>query len=323
MSLVLRPRVGELLLNTVLLVVVSVPLCVALVSGRVVGRAHRALGARGWALALAAPLAIPAFVNSYGWVSAVSSLAGLWSGVLISVLSYFPLVFIPVAAALSRLDPLLEESAAALGDGPVRRFFRVVLPQARLAVTGGALLVGLHLLAEYGAFAMIRFDTFTTAIMVQYQSTFNGAAGTMLASVLVGLCLVMLVSRSGPGARHGMRASAPGRTDHHAGHARVAPDSGAVALIALVGLAIGVPLSSVLRWAVRGGTEIWASSELVPALIRTMGYGLAGALVTALLALPVALLVVRWPGRLARTLELCNYVTSSLPGIVVGSRWSP
>ena len=89
-----------------------------------------ALGHWGWALALAAPLAIPAFVNSYGWVSAVSSLAGLWSGVLISVLSYFPLVFIPVAA-LSRLDPLLEESAAALGDGPVRRFFRVVLPHAR------------------------------------------------------------------------------------------------------------------------------------------------------------------------------------------------
>ena len=32
---------------------------------------------------------------------------------------------------------------------------------------------------------MIRFDTFTTAIMVQYQSTFNGTAGNMLASVLV------------------------------------------------------------------------------------------------------------------------------------------
>ena len=34
---------------------------------------------------LAAPLAIPAFVGSYGWVSAIPSLGGLWSGVLIAV----------------------------------------------------------------------------------------------------------------------------------------------------------------------------------------------------------------------------------------------
>ena len=87
----------------------------------------------------------------------------------------------------------------------------------RLAVAGGALLVGLHLLAEYGAFAMIRFDTFTTAIMVQYQSTFNGAAGTMLVSVLVGLCLVMLVLEVRVRARHGMRASAPVSTHHPRG----------------------------------------------------------------------------------------------------------
>ena len=40
---------------------------------------------------------------------------------------------------------------------------------------------------------MIRFDTFTTAIMVQYQSTFNGTAGNMLASVLVFLCLILLL----------------------------------------------------------------------------------------------------------------------------------
>jgi hypothetical protein len=50
-------------------------------------------------------------------------------------------------------------------------FFRVVLPQLRLAICGGALLVGLHLLAEYGLYAMIRFDTFTTAIFDQFKST--------------------------------------------------------------------------------------------------------------------------------------------------------
>ena len=70
-------------------------------------------------------------------------------------------------------------------------FFKVVLPQLRLPIWGGALLVGLHLLAEYGLFVMIRFDTFTTAIVDQFQSTYNGPAAHMLAGVLVLCCLVM------------------------------------------------------------------------------------------------------------------------------------
>ncbi len=56
---------------------------------------------------------------------------------LIAILSYFPLVYIPAAATLRRLDPALEESAASLGLGAWRVFFRVVLPQLRLAMTGG------------------------------------------------------------------------------------------------------------------------------------------------------------------------------------------
>ena len=56
-----------------------------------------------------------------------------------------------------------------------------MLPQLKLAVWGGSILIALHLLAEYGLYAMIRFDTFTTAIFDQFQSTFNGPAANMLA----------------------------------------------------------------------------------------------------------------------------------------------
>ena len=75
-------------------------------------------------------------------------------------------------------------------------FFRVVLPQLRLAILGGGLLIGVHLLAEFGAFAMVRFDTFTVAIFQQFQVTFDGAAGSMLAGVLVLLCLVLLIAEA-------------------------------------------------------------------------------------------------------------------------------
>ena len=319
-ELIFRPRVGELLLNTVLLVVFTVPLSIVLgVGGAWLVERTKLRGHKIWAVLLAAPLAIPAFVNSYAWVSAVPSLAGLGSGVLIATLSYFPLVYIPAAATLGRLDPAIEQSAASLGLGNWRVFFRVVLPQLRIAMTGGALLVSLHLLAEYGAFAMIRFDTFTTAIMVQYQSTFNGTAGNMLASVLVFFCLILLVVevRGRGTARYARVGSgAQARALRLPLHAYQVPAQ--LSLLALTGLAFGLPVFFVLRWIVAGGSAIWAADEFAPALLTTLGYGLAGAVVTTAVAFPMAFLAVRHPSWFSKSLELSNYVTSSLPGIVVG-----
>jgi iron(III) transport system permease protein len=319
-ELIFRPRVGELLLNTVLLVVFTVPLSIILgVGGAWLVERTKLRGHKIWAVLLAAPLAIPAFVNSYAWVSAVPSLAGLGSGVLIATLSYFPLVYIPAAATLGRLDPAIEQSAASLGLGNWRVFFRVVLPQLRIAMTGGALLVSLHLLAEYGAFAMIRFDTFTTAIMVQYQSTFNGTAGNMLASVLVFFCLILLVVevRGRGTARYARIGSgAQAKALRLPLHAYQVPAQ--LSLLALTGLAFGLPVFFVLRWIVAGGPAIWAADEFAPALLTTLGYGLAGAVVTTAVAFPMAFLAVRHPSWFSKSLELSNYVTSSLPGIVVG-----
>jgi iron(III) transport system permease protein len=319
-ELIFRPRVVELLLNTLLLMAATVPLCLLLgVAGAWLVERTTLKGRKTWAVLLAAPLAIPAFVNSYGWVSAIPSMGGLGSGVLIATLSYFPLVYIPAAASLSRLDPAIEQSAAALGLGAWRTFFRVVLPQLRIAMTGGALLVALHLLAEYGAFAMIRFDTFTTAIMTQYQSTFNGAAGNMLASVLVLFCLLLLLAevRSRGTARYARIGSgAQARALRLPLRGYQVPAQ--VFLLALTALAVGLPLYFVVRWIAAGGADVWTADEFLPALLSTLGYGLAGAVATTVVAFPMAYLAVRHPGWFSKSLELSNYITSSLPGIVVG-----
>jgi iron(III) transport system permease protein len=317
-GLVFRPRVGELLVNTIGLVVVTVPICavVGVLAAWLVERTTIP-GARVFAVLLAAPLAVPAFVNSYGWVSAIPSLNGLWSGVLIASLSYFPLVYLPCAAALRRLDFTVEEAAASLGTGPWRAFFRVVLPQLRLPLLGGSLLVGLHLLAEYGAFAMIRFDTFTTAIVDQYRSTFNGPAANALAGVLVLCCLLLLVGESaGRGrARYARIGSGVARAARRRPAGVLAP-AGWAFLAGVFVLSIGVPFWSVLRWLVAGGAAAWADGVVVSALAQTVLFGVIGAAVTCALAFPIAFLAIRFPSRMARALESINYVTSSLPGIV-------
>jgi iron(III) transport system permease protein len=317
-ELVVRPRVGELLFNTVGLVAVTVPLCVVIgVAAAWLVERTDLPGRAYWRPLFVAPLAVPAFVNSYAWVGVIPSLHGLWAGVLITTLSYFPFMYLPAAATLRRLDPAVEESARALGSDSAGVFFRVVLPQLRLAILGGGLLIGVHLLAEYGAFAMIRFDTFTVAIFQQFQVTFDGAAGSMLAGVLVLLCMVLLLAeaaargraryaRIGSGAP---RAAVPIQLGRNAFPVTVG-------LIVLAVLSIAVPVWTIARWLWIGGTKVWDFGEIANALGQTIALAALAAVLTTVLAFPVAWVAVRSNGVLARAVEGANYITSSLPGIV-------
>ncbi|MFC4591240.1 ATP-binding cassette domain-containing protein [Sphaerisporangium corydalis] len=137
-----RPRVGELLTNTALLVALGTVACagVGTLAAWLVERTTLP-GRPIWTALMVAPLAVPAFVNSFGWYSLSPSFAGLGAAVLVTTLSYFPLVYLPVAATLRGIDPALEEQSRILGDDAWRTFGRVVLPQARPAISGGALLV--------------------------------------------------------------------------------------------------------------------------------------------------------------------------------------
>lgn len=209
-ALIFRNRVGELLVNTVLLEVCTIPLCILLaVTLAWLTERTDIPGARLWSWLAVAPLAVPAFVHSYAWVSLVPGMRGLSSGVLVSVLAYYPFLYLPVAAALRRLDPAIEDAAASLGLNPWRVFFRAILPQLRLAICGGSLLIGLHLLAEYGLYVMIRFDTFSTAIVDQFQSAYNSPAANMLGGVLVFAVSCCSASKCWCAATSVMPASAP------------------------------------------------------------------------------------------------------------------
>ncbi len=318
-QLLFRGRMGELLWNSVRLLVTGIVLSAVLGVGAawLIERTDLPLR-RLWHALMCAPLAVPAFVNGYAWVSLTHSVEGFWGASMIVTLSYFPLVYLPVSAMLRGLDPALEEVAHSLGYGGVTSFARVVLPVLRPAVLGGCVLVGLHLLAEFGALQMLRYNTFTTAIYDQYESSFNGTAANMLASVLVLLCLVLLV---GELKLHGRRRVA--RVG--AGAARKMPQVrlGRVtwpALAALGGLTVlslGVPIVSLLHWLRVGSSTQFPVDRLVSTSLTTVGLSLAAGVLTVVLAAPVAWLAVRRPGLLSTVLERCTYIANALPGIVV------
>lgn len=271
-----------------------------------------------WHVLFVAPLAIPAFVNSYGWVSLTHAVQGYAGAVLVVSLSYAPLVYLPTVAAMRTLDPALEEVAHSLGHDRWKCFRHVVLRGIRPGVLGGALLVGLHVLAEFGALQMLRFPTFTTAIYDRYRSEFNSPSANVLAGLLVLGCLVLLLgelSLRGEAALWRVGAGTARTVD------RVPLGAGRPVVLAAVGalvvLSLGVPIGSLLHWLLVGTSTEFPLVELASATVTTAGLGFGAAAATSVLALPVVWLAVRHRGRLSNAIERATFTAHALPGIVV------
>lgn len=323
-DLVFRPLVGELLLNTLSLVLTTTVLS-ALVATAAAWCVERTdlPGRRVWGVLAAVPLAIPAFISSFAWVSLSRGMQDFFGAAVVVTCSYYPLVYLPVAAALRGMDPALEETARVLGETGWGCFRRVVLPQLRPALLGGMLLVALDTLVEFGAFSLLRFRTFTTEIYAQYRTGFDPPEIALLAVILLALCLLCLVAelwargraryaRVGSGAR---RALVP----HPLGPARYPVLAGFALLVAAT---LGVPLGMIAYWLTQHGSaaitpEAVNPSALVGATVSSLGFGGAGAALSVVLALPLAVLATRHDSRLVTLIERTAYLAQGTPGIVV------
>jgi iron(III) transport system permease protein len=264
------------------------------------------------------PFAIPDFVVSFGWSSLTTWVQGFRGAVLVMTLAVYPLVYLPVAASLRSADPGQEEVARSLGLGRVRTFLRVTLSQARGAILGGCVLVALVLLAEYGAFEILGYQTFTTEIFTEFQVSFNVPTASALSLVLVLLSIVVLggdvlarhrgrVVRTGPLVQ---RAT----TRHRLGRAKLPVLAG---FAALVGLALGVPIASSVYWMFEGGAHALTGASILDAGWHTAFYSAVAAGLATLLALPVAVLAVRHGGRGARLVERSTFLVLAMPGLVI------
>ena len=159
------------------------------------------------------PLVLPPAVAGIGLLAAFgrfgllgSSLRGLGitlpftqSAVTVAV-AYVasPLYIRPAIAAFEAIDPNLVSASRTLGAGPVRTFFRVVLPLARAGLIAGVALSFARGLGEFGATIMFAgslqgvTQTLPLAIYAQFDQNFDEAVA--LGAVLVLFSLVLLIS---------------------------------------------------------------------------------------------------------------------------------
>lgn len=277
-----------------------------------------------WLTLGAAPLAVPPFIISYAWVSISPMFEGFGGALLAVTGAYYPLVFLPVMATLRNLDPACEEMGRVLGLNARQVLFRVVIPQLIPAVLGGAALVALNVLIEYGAFAMMRVSTFTTQLFLAFNAGLDQNTISALSMVLLILCLLALLLnglldrprryvRVAKGAARKRRASRLGPWRWLAG----------LFLAALAGTSVGVPLVTIVYWSGRHGASsispaISTFHSVFLATVTSIKFGLGAAALTCVLAFPLAFLMARherlyW----VRVLNRGAWMARGLPGIVV------
>ncbi|MEO0855165.1 MAG: ABC transporter permease subunit, partial [Cyanobacteria bacterium J06648_11] len=159
-----------------------------------------------WALLL--PLAAPAYVLAYTytdlldvtgpvqthlrelfgwsvrdyWFPPVRSLGG---AIAMLALVLYPYIYLPARVAFLEQSKSTLDASRSLGRGPWKTFATVALPLARPAIVGGAALVLMETLNDFGTVQFFGVETFSTGI---YRTWFNMGereAAAQLAAVLL------------------------------------------------------------------------------------------------------------------------------------------
>lgn len=301
---------------------------------------------RMWRWLLAMPLAIPTYIGAVvhlalmrprgGYIpQLLSGLAGrtvdtpspfgFWGAVFILTIFMYPYVYLLSAAAFRSIHRSLEEASRSLGQSVFSTLWKVVLPVLRPGISAGALLVVLDILAEYGTVALLRYETFSAAIFLQLSGRYDRSAAAVLSGVLIVIALIVLFGE--------LKLQGRARFEQFGGNWRPAPAlplgrwrlPALLFVVSVVAMALVVPIGVLLFWtwqALTGPAPITASLQTGSQGLWTFAWnslwsaGLA-ALIGVLLSLPVALLAVRYPTKITRSISRLCQVGYALPGVVV------
>jgi iron(III) transport system permease protein len=310
-----RTRTLELLANS-LLMAIAVSLSAMLIGTLQAWIAVRSNlpGRKVFAVLAALPLAIPSYVAAYSWVAVIPGFSGFFAAWLLLTVGTAPLVYLSVSAALARFDSATEEVASSLGAGKFAVLRKVTWPNIKGATFSGGLLSALYVLSDFGAVSIVRYDTFTRAIYNAYRASFDRNLAATLALILVAVTVLVLVVESRSKGRKPIGTVIANRLNRIDLRIWKLPLVALLAGIASVSLV--VPLASLTRWSIVGFPDTdW--QEVSEALFSSIYLSVSGGMLTALLAVAIALIVVRFKTRLGIVLERSVWLTHATPGIVV------
>lgn len=166
-----------------------------------------------WALVL--PLAVPPYIAAYTYTGLLNytgpiqtfltkhlslqinqkyfNIMSIEGAVAIFSLFLFPYVYTITRAFLEKQSASLIESSRVLGKNPTEIFFRVILPLSRAAILGGASLVILEVLNDYGVVQYFGITTFSTAIFKAWFALGDVDTAIRLSGLLMSMVVLILI----------------------------------------------------------------------------------------------------------------------------------
>jgi iron(III) transport system permease protein len=171
-------------------------------------------GRRWLEIALALPLAFPAYVLAYGYTNVLDH-PGIVQSILRDVMGWGPrdywfpeirslggaaamltLVLYPYVYLLARAAFFAQGSttflaARVLGKSPFWAFITVSLPMARPAIASGVMLVAMETIADFGTVAYFGVQTFAVGIYTSWFAMADRAAAAQLALGLLAFALLL------------------------------------------------------------------------------------------------------------------------------------
>lgn len=298
-------------------------------------------GTLWWRWLLALPLVIPPYVGAMtyiivfgprGWVRTQwqgldwltqrvgdypLNIYSFWGVLFVLTMFTYPYVFLIVGASLQKLNRNYEDIARSQGMGIYEVFRNVTFPMLRPAIGAGGILVGLYVLSDFGAIAILRFNTFTSAIYYQMSSNYDNVAASVLSVVLIALTLLFLSAESLTRSR---------RKFYQTSNSYVPPDRielgrwrplALIIVMAVFTISVLLPILVLMYWSNIGiaqgalNTRFW-----VYAWNSIQVSGLA-AIFAMIMAMPLVYLKSRHPSIASSFIDKLAYAGYALPGVIV------
>jgi iron(III) transport system permease protein len=292
---------------------------------------------RFWSVILTLPLAIPSFVGSFALIATFAPrgsvlqniLAPLgvevlpsiygWPGVIMALTLFtYPYVFLTTRSSLRGMDPALEEVSRSLGHNIRSTLRHVILPHLYPSAAAGSLLVAFYALSDFGTPGLMQFNSFTRMIYVEYQLGFDRSSAAVLSLLLVTLVAAILFLEHRVRSKASYYSLGPGTKRQpiilKLGRWKWA----ALAFCGMITtLALFIPLGVMLYWFFQGVVVGESFPTMGVIALNTVSVASLATLIIVSFALPMAILVVKFPSKSTSMLEKISYLGFAMPGIVV------
>ena len=261
---------------------------------------------------------------------------GFWGVVLLSTLHLYPIMYLNIVAALSNVDPSLEEAAENLGASRFNIFRRITLPLMMPGYFAGAILVFIWAFTDLGTPLIFHYnDVIAVEIFDRVTDlNLNPMGYALVVLVIVLTALAFYVSKRWTGTRHyemlGRGHVTSRETDTNWGmRGIIYLFIGGLTFMALL------PHISVILMSLTPGQSEWnqmvlpksytfehysetfTHSDTLPSILNSLKYSIFSTIIALIVGIAIAYLLTRKRIPFQNLLDAVAMLPLALPGVAI------